>query len=182
MALARRTIDAGAVGLLLAGACAGNQAPAAGLALEPRFVAVHNALAAMGLAQVGPIQEGMLREGQETRVNLSLPAGCVAVVALGGEGMRDLDATLLDSHGTPLAHDTTIEPQAVLRPCLEASDEYVLLLKAAAGGGPWTTATWAGGLTGGKGTAASAPEANGTCSAPIPLTPGSVSAQSSLRT
>src|SRR5580658_3261070 len=128
MALARRTMGAGAVGLLLAGACAGNQAPAAGLALEPRFVAVHNALAAMGLAQGGPIQEGMLREGQETRVNLSLPAGCVAVVALGGEGMRDLDATLLDSHGTPLAHDTTIEPQAVLRPCLEASDDYVLLL------------------------------------------------------
>src|SRR5580658_2697042 len=173
MTLARRTLAAGAVGLALA-ACAANQAPAAGVALEPRFVAVHNAFAAMGLAQVGPIQQGALREGQETRVQLSLPEGCVTVVALGGEGVRDLDATLLDSHGKPLAHDTTIEPQAVLRPCLEGTDAYVLVLKASAGGGTWTTATWAGGVTG-KGATASAPEANGTCAAPIPLAAGSVS-------
>src|SRR5580700_850110 len=156
MSFARRTLAAGAVGLMLA-ACAANQGPAAGAALEPRFVAVHNAFAAMGLAQVGPIQEGALREGQETRVPLSLPEGCVTVVALGGDGVRDLDATLLDSQGKPLAHDTTIEPQAVLRPCLEGSDTYVLVLKASAGGGAWTTATWAGGLTG-KGVAAAAPE------------------------
>src|SRR5580704_11156182 len=169
MTLARRTLAAGAVGLALA-ACAANQGPAAGAALEPRFVAVHNAFAAMGLAQVGPIQQGALREGQETRVQLALPAGCVTVVALGGDGVRDLDATLLDSHETPLAHDTTIEPQAVLRPCLEGTDAYVLLLKATAGGGTWTTATWAGGVAG-KGPA-SAPEANGTCAAPIPLVAG----------
>jgi hypothetical protein len=177
MTFARRTAAVGAVGLVAA-ACASSQAPAAGIGLEPRFVAVHNALAALGLAQVGPIQEGTLREGQEARVQLSLPAGCVTVVALGGEGVRDLDATLLDGHGTPLAHDTTIEPQAVLRPCLEGTDAYVLLLKATAGGGTWTTATWAGGVAG-KGAPASAPEANGTCAAPIPLAAGSVSGSTS---
>jgi hypothetical protein len=172
MTRALRRLAVGAVGLALA-ACAANQAPVAGLALEPRFVAVHNAFAAMGLAQIGPIQEGALREGQETRVQLALPAGCVTVVALGGDGVRDLDATLLDSHGTPLAHDTTMEPQAVLRPCLEGTDAYVLVLRAAAGGGTWTTATWSGGPTG-KGTTAATPEANGTCAAPIPLAAGSV--------
>ena len=31
-----------------------------GGALEPRFVAIHNALTAMGLAQVGAIQQGSL--------------------------------------------------------------------------------------------------------------------------
>jgi hypothetical protein len=150
-------------------------ASAAGVALEPRFVAVHNAFAAMGLAQVGPIQQGALREGQEARVPLQLPAGCVTVLALGGDGVRDLDATLLDAHGTPIAHDTTIEPQAVLRPCVEAADTYALVLKASAGGGAWTTATWAGGVTGKGGLLASAPEANGTCAGPIPLAPGAVS-------
>src|SRR5260370_28327747 len=90
-----------------------------GGALEPRFVAVHNALSAMGLAQIGPIQEGALVEGREARLSLALPAGCVTIVAVGGDGVRDLDATLLDSHAKPLAHDTTTESQAVVRACLE---------------------------------------------------------------
>ena len=44
--------------------------------LEPRYVALHNAFAAMGLAQVGPIQQGSLAEGREARVVLELPAQC----------------------------------------------------------------------------------------------------------
>src|ERR1700734_2645796 len=120
-------------------ACASTRDGTAG-ALEPRFMAVHNALAAMGLAQVGPIQQGVLGEGQTVRVTLDLPAGCVTVAAIGGAGVRDIDATLLDAQQTPLAHDTTTEPQAVLRPCLESAGTYVLAVKAAAGAGPWVTA------------------------------------------
>src|ERR1700728_2150992 len=75
-----------------------------GAALEPRFVAIHNALTAMGLAQVGPIQQGSLAEGQTARVSLDLPSGCVTVAAIGGEGVRDVDATLFDARGTALAH------------------------------------------------------------------------------
>jgi len=45
-------------------------------ALDPRFVAVHNTLSAIGMAQVGPIQEGTLVQGREARVSLPLPAGC----------------------------------------------------------------------------------------------------------
>ena len=70
-------------------------------------MAVHNALAAMGLAQVGAIQQGVLAEGQTARVTLDLPAGCVTVAAIGGAGVRDIDATLLDAREAPLAHDTT---------------------------------------------------------------------------
>ncbi len=138
-------------------------------------MAVHNALAAMGLAQVGPIQQGVLGEGQTARVTLDLPAGCVTVAAIGGAGVRDIDATLLDVHDTPLAHDTTTEPQAVLRPCLEAAGTYVLAVKATAGAGSWVTATWAGGVSGGSGAPAPAREANGSCEAPIALSPGAVS-------
>jgi hypothetical protein len=161
-------------GLLLVGACASTRDGAGG-ALEPRFIAVHNALAAMGLAQVGAIQQGVLSEGQTARVTLDLPAGCVTVAAIGGAGFRDIDATLLDSREAPLAHDTTTEPQAVLRPCLESAGTYVLAVKATAGAGPWVTAAWAGGVTG-VGAASPPPaEANGSCDAPIPLSPGVVS-------
>jgi hypothetical protein len=160
-------------GLLLVGACASTRD--GGGALEPRFIAVHNALAAMGLVQIGAIQQGALGEGQTARVTLDLPAGCVTVAAIGGAGLRDIDATLLDAREAPLAHDTTTEPQAVLRPCLESGGTYVLAVKATSGAGPWVTAAWAGGVTGISAGSPAPTEANGTCEAPIPLSPGVVS-------
>jgi hypothetical protein len=147
-------------------------------ALEPRFVAVHNALAAMGLAQVGPIREGTLAEGREARVPLELPAGCTTIVAIGGDGVRDLDVTLLGPQGAPAAHDTTSEPQAVLRACFEAADSYVLVLRVVAGSGSWVAATWEGGVgavgPGAASMARSGPEPAGTCESPVPLTEGVV--------
>jgi hypothetical protein len=158
-------------------ACASARGDGAGV-LEPRFVAVHNALAAMGMAQVGPIHEGALSEGREARVGLDLGAGCSTIVAVGGDGVRDLNATLLDPQGHPLAHDTTSEPQAILRVCVDVADSYVLVVKVAAGAGTWVVATWQGGATGENAPAAKAAarmmthEANGTCEAPIPLALG----------
>jgi hypothetical protein len=168
-----------AIALLLLVACATRGGGGFGASLEPRFIAVHNALAAMGLAQIGPIEEGSLAQGREVRLAWQLPAGCVAIVVVGGEGLRDVDAILLDSRGTPLAHDTTNEPQAVLRPCLDAADTYMLVVKAAAGAGSWVAATWAGGVASNGPPAtsanpANAPEAKGTCEAPIVITAGTV--------
>ena len=97
------------------------------------------------------------------------------MAAIGGPGIADLDATLTNASGAPLAHDTTTEPQAVLHPCLEAAGAYVLAVKAAAGAG-----SLGGGRLGGR-----APErqracgrddrTNGTCEAPIPLETGTAS-------
>ncbi|MDP9148670.1 MAG: PPC domain-containing protein, partial [Myxococcota bacterium] len=146
-------------------------------ALEPRFLAVHNALTAIGLAQVGPLHQGVLAERHEERVPLELAPGCTTIVAVGGDGIRDLDATLLDREGQRQAHDTTIEPQAVLRACVDAAGTYVLVIRAAAGGGAWVAGTWQGGggdvgrSFGGTLTTA-ARERNGTCRAPIPITQG----------
>ncbi len=171
---------AACLGLSLAlGACVATRGDRTG-ALEPRFVAVHNAFAAMGLAQVGPIREGSLAQGQEARVPLDLGAGCTTVVAFGGDGVRDVDATLTDAHGQVIAHDTTSEPQAVLRACVEGADAYVLTVKASAGAGSWVVATWAGGLGAAAPPAsAQAPAAGlrgaGTCESPIPLAAGTVS-------
>jgi len=174
----RRGVTACA-GLLAFAACT-STGGTGGAALDPRFVAVHNTLAAMGLAQVGPIHEGMLAEAREARVALELPAGCVTIVAIGGEGVRDIDAALLDSRGSSIAHDTTAEPQAVLRSCLESADTYALVVRVASGAGPWVVATWVGGAANGAPSvtaagALAAPEAKGTCEAPIPLVPGTVS-------
>ncbi len=129
-----------------------------------------------GSRKWGPFHEGMLSEAREARISLDLPLGCVTIVAIGGEGVRDIDATLLDPHGSALAHDTTAEPQAVLRACLESADTYSLVVKIVSGTGPWVVATWVGGAAewcghrrlGDREALSALREAKGTCEAPIP--------------
>jgi hypothetical protein len=145
--------------------------------LEPRYVAVHNALASMGLAQSGPIQQGSLAEGREARVPIELGAECTTIIALGGAGVRDLDVTLLDATGKPVAHDTTRDAQAVVRACVEQAGTYALVVKMTEGNGDFLAATWTGGAAspGGATTPSSAiaaANAAGTCESPIPLTAG----------
>lgn len=146
--------------------------------LEPRYVAVHNALAAMGLAQVGPIQQGSLAEGREARLRLDLAAQCTTIVALGGQGVRDLDVALLDAEDKPVVRDTTKEPQATLRACPETAGRYTLVVRMAAGNGDFMAATWAGGIGGAPAVAtpgspaALAGAGSGTCEAPFLLASG----------
>ena len=145
--------------------------------LEPRYVAVHNTLAAMGLAQVGPIQQGSLAEGRETRLRLDLAAQCSTIVAIGSPGVRDLDIALLDADDKPIAHDTTREPQATVRACPETAGRYTLVVKMSAGAGEFVAATWAGGtgVVAPAGTASASSLMTmgvGTCESPLPLAPG----------
>src|SRR5215472_2921585 len=168
---------------LLVAACAASIALAACGAgsregdLEPRYVAVHNALAAMGLAQVGPLHEGSLPEGREERVAVQLKAQCTTVVAVGGRGVHDLDVALLDPSGAPVAHDVSREPQATLRACVESDGNYTLVVKMTRGAGDYLLATWAGGASELPSTApvsssAAAAVAQGTCESPIPIAAG----------
>ena len=159
---------------LLVGACG---ATPRGGELEPRYVAVHNALAAMGMAQVGPFVQGSLAEGREERVSLELQAECTTIVAIGGRGVRDVDLTLTTGTGDPIAHDVSREPEATLRACVETAGHYTLVVRMAAGGGDYMVATWAGGAPAGPAGAAVAqstpiPAGAGTCESPIQLTAG----------
>lgn len=147
--------------------------------LEPRYVAVHNALSATGLVQIGPVQQGSLAEGRDQRLHLDLGAGCSTVVVLGGPGVRDLDVALLDADDKPLVRDTTLAPQATVRACPEVGGRFTLAVRMAAGAGDFLAATWAGGAAMGAPSAASAappvaavPAGGGSCESPIPLTIG----------
>ena len=88
-----------AVGLASAlGACSASRVPA----IDPRFVAVHNTLSAMGLAHVGSVQQGTLVEGREARLPLELTPQCATIVAIFPVisnttlGLRSVDAGLLE--------------------------------------------------------------------------------------
>jgi len=149
-----------------------------GGAVEPRFVAIHNALAAMGLAQVGPMQRGSLAEGREARLPIELAAQCTTLVALGGDGVRDLDAALVDPTGKSLAHDVTRDPQAVVHACVDAPGTYTLVLTMRRGSGDFVTAAWSGGARDDAAIAGeiAAKSGAGTCESPIPLAAGTYNA------
>ncbi len=145
--------------------------------LEPRYVAVHNTLAAMGLSQVGPIQQGSLAEGRETRLRLDLAAQCHTIVAIGSAGVRDLDIELLDADDKRVARDTTQEAQAAVRACPQTAGLYTLVVKMISGAGEFTAATWTGGTgsvapAGTSSASALASMGAGTCESPLPLAPG----------
>lgn len=171
-------IVGGLAATLAVGACVA--APGGG-DIEPRYVAVHNTLAAMGLSEIGPILRGSLAPGREDRLRVDLRAQCTTIVALGGPGVRDLDVSLVDPAGQPVAHDVSKDPEATLRACVDAAGSYTLIVKMAAGGGNYRVATWGGGgsESGIGGTAQSAPAASlalGTCESPLPLGAGTLTA------
>jgi hypothetical protein len=146
-------------------------------AIDPRFVALHNAFSAMGLAEVGPVQQGSLVEGREARLPIQLQAQCTTVVAMGGTGVRDIDLVVEDEAGNALGHDVTHDSQAVVRVCVEHAGTYTMLVRMAAGSGDFLAATWVGNAGG----AAPSPSSSaalalgpgrGTCASPIPIVSG----------
>ncbi len=147
--------------------------------LEPRYVAIHNTLVAMGLAETGPIQQASLAEGRDARLKLDLPLGCTTVVVLGGAGVKDVHAAVEDAQGNAIAKDSGNGPEAAVRACVPAAGAYVLAVTMKRGAGDVLAATWSGG-------AASSPREPvialttsresalplGTCEAPTPLSAG----------
>ncbi|MBX3234392.1 MAG: hypothetical protein KIT84_38200 [Labilithrix sp.] len=158
-----------AAGLVAAVAC--TAAPARPGALEPRYVAVHNTLAAMGLAQVGPIQRGALAEGREARFTIDLPRDCATLVAIGGADVRDLDLTVLDAEDKQLGKDTTADAEAAVKVCPSLGGRFTAVVKMTRGSGDFIVASWTGapGLAAPAGAAAATAFGAGTCEAPLPL-------------
>ncbi|MDH5493140.1 MAG: hypothetical protein OEY14_14390, partial [Myxococcales bacterium] len=92
-----------ALGSSLALGCGGSQG-----VLEPRFVAVHNTMTAMGLAQTGSINEGSLPNGADSRLEIELDGGgCYTFVALGSSTVDNIDLSVLDEAEEVIGRDST---------------------------------------------------------------------------
>lgn len=160
----------------MASACVGSSVRSA--AVEPRYVAVHNALRAMGMAEVGPLHDGRLTEGQEAKIDLELEAGCTTFVAIGGGSIADLDAALMNSAGTRVARAATHASDATIRACVPAAGTYALVVKSMRGAGDFIVSSWSGGspseANGVTGRAGENSLARGTCEAPFALSAGDV--------
>lgn len=165
-----------AVGLTVASAsCSAGR----GGETEARFVAVHNALSAAGFVAEGPVQRGALAEGGETRLAVPLAVGCSTVVALGGEGVVDVDVAVRAEEGDLLAADTTHDAQASARVCVERATRGTVVVRMARGRGAFLAATFReeGRMQTAPAAAAQAgpsTQGGGTCASPITLVPGTI--------
>jgi len=155
--------------LLVAGCGGGNSL------LSPRFVAVHNAMAAMGMAQTGSISEGSLVHGANVRFDVSLEAGhCYTFVALGSSGVSDLDLRIFGEGDEVLGRDDTHDSQAAAQVCPRVAGTYHVELRMAGGRGGYAVSSWEGAAGRGRGgsssgLAATQGDGEGSCQNPTPL-------------
>ena len=144
-----------------------------GVQLSPTYVAVHNTMSAMGLAQSVEIDQGTIAEGEMGSVRRQLRSGdCYTLVAFGGSGVGDIDIVVNDSTGEPVASDNTTDDQAAVQFCPEVDDEYQITVRMEQGGGDYLLTGWSGMPAGGMGTAGAGRGSRGSCGSPIALAIG----------
>jgi hypothetical protein len=163
------------LGLACAGVLAASGCGAADPQLEPRFVAVHNALVASGLVQSGTIHRGTLAQGEEHRVVVRLEAGrCHTFVVLAAAGVKDVDLLVRDEAGETLGRDGTDDRHAAVRACAVRSEDYQVVVRAVRGGGPFLLSSWSpAGQDDAAGEHTTRPgRGDGTCEAPLALRAG----------
>ena len=158
---------------LLAMGCRSASAP-----LEPRYIAVHNTMIALGLGQTGAISEGSLAEGGEARFEVELRGGeCVMYIALGSRGARDVGLSVVSEGGEEIARDGTHDRQAAAQACPDRDGIYQVVVTMTDGGGEYLLTSYSGVMpsagpgrrpVGGGGMVAG----GGTCGSPIPLAVG----------
>ena len=144
-----------------------------GARLAPEYVAVHNTMTAMGLAQSGEINEGTLAEGGVARTTMQLRGGdCYTFVAFADAGVADVDVVVMDDTGTEVATDRTTDAQASAQFCPSADGEYQVGVRMARGSGGYVLSSWSGMPAAGGGATASNGAGRGTCQTPIPIVIG----------
>jgi hypothetical protein len=125
---------------VLAAGCGG------GLRMEPRYVALHNTMTAMGFVQSGGLVQGSLDEGRESTTPVDLrPGECVTFVALADASVGDVDVVVRDESGNELARDRTQDAQAATQFCPSYPGRYSVAVRMARGGGGYLVTSWSGG-------------------------------------
>jgi hypothetical protein len=140
--------------------------------LAPSYVAVHNTMTAMGLAQSGEISEGVLGQGEVARLSTPLRGGgCYTLAAFGGDGVGDIDIAVADPSGEVLASDRAQGSQAATQVCPPRDGNYQVSVTMVRGGGSYLVTSWSGSARG-AGASSGGGGGRGTCDGPIALTLG----------
>lgn len=133
-----------------------------------RFQAAHNTLVAVGGVgpSLGPVAQASLEHGARAQFAVNLEARCYVFAVYGDRGVEDLDLSLVNASGQPVASDTSRGPQSTLWHCVSTAGAYTLAVHMAGGEGGFVLSRWALGNNDAAGASARAP---GTCENPLPL-------------
>jgi len=108
----------------------------AGAGLEDNFRLLDGDMHARGYESFGEARRSQLSESAETDYPMSLEGGkCYAILAVGDNGVRDLDLRLLNTRGDVVDRDVEQNSRPIVRVCPTASGSYTMRVKMFAGAG-----------------------------------------------
>jgi len=116
----------------------------AGAGVEENFRLLDADMRARGYEPFGDPGQGELQQGQERDVTLVLEGGkCYALLAVGDNGIRDLDLEIADPTGRRIDRDIEEDAKPVVRVCPRTSGAHEMKVKLYRGAGRFLYATYA---------------------------------------
>ena len=128
-----------------------SQTSTAGAGLEENFRLLDGDMRARGYEALGEQVRGQLGEAATRDVQITLEGGkCYAVLAVGDNGVRDLDLLLLDAGGQTIDRDVQTDPRPIVRVCPTASGTFGMRVRMFSGSGGFVYAAyrWPRGVVG----------------------------------
>ncbi|MBK8171789.1 MAG: hypothetical protein IPK60_15775 [Sandaracinaceae bacterium] len=102
----------------------------AGAGLEDNFRLLDSDMRARGYETFGEQTRGELASGTERSLSIALEGGkCYAILAVGDNGVRDLDLILSDSRDREVDRDVEENPRPIVRVCPTSSGTYTMHLR-----------------------------------------------------
>lgn len=104
--------------------------------LEENFRLLDGDMRARGYENMGDAQRGQLAEAAVQNYPIELEGGkCYAILAVGDNGVRDLDLLLVDGAGATVDRDVEQDPRPIVRVCPTRSGSFRMQVKMFAGAG-----------------------------------------------
>lgn len=108
----------------------------AGAGLEENFRLLDADMRARGYEAFGDASRGSLGQGETQDFEIRLEGGkCYAILAVGDNGVRDLDLILLDRNGRQIDRDVETDPRPVVRVCADRTGDYRMQVRMFSGSG-----------------------------------------------
>lgn len=115
----------------------------AGAGVEENFRLLDGDMRARGYEGYGESSRGQLSEGERRDFAISLEGGkCYAVLAVGDNGVRDLDLILMDANDRELDRDVETDARPVVRVCPRESGDFKMRVQMYRGAGNFIYAAY----------------------------------------
>lgn len=103
--------------------------------LAARMASAKMAYESVGYTTSGSPAMGMVAEGADSKVPLSLKEGCYQIVTFAGDGLKGVDVALNDPAGKPVGEVKKQETQTSIKHCVTEAATYNLIIKSSGGTG-----------------------------------------------